>query len=222
MHHRSSMSARLLRYPECSKWMVEDCAEARRRYAGELIQAIRDSTYSVGTLEQTLRLLDHENLCLTLSSSNQKPISDPEATAALRRPFVEALLLKISQRLIHGVTVSSNLERELQTRIILSAISLLRAHGVEEVEASFFDEVQKQVQERYKDLKWQRHSAGTCSAEVFRRFQCSYLLCSCAAYAATRLVRSEPKAVVFLARVITAVSLAFDVASAATVISTFV
>ena len=214
MQHKSTTTA------DYSRWMVgDDCAGARRELASELVNAITGNDFNVNTLEQTLRLLDHDNLCLTLWSSSQRPLLGNEGIVALQRPFVESLLLKTSQRLINSVTTSSCLEQELQSRIILSSISLLHTHGVREVEANFFDSIQKQVQERYKDLKWQRTPSKSFSAEVFRRFQCSYLLCSCAAYTGTKLVRSEPLAVVVLTRVIAAVSVAFDVASAATVIT---
>ena len=217
VHRKSAISTRLLRYPDCSEWMVGDCAEARRRYAGNLLQAIIGNDYNAGTLEQTLRLLDHDNLCLTLSNSSDRLITGSEGTAALQRPFVESLLLKTSQRLIHGVMVTSHLERELQSRIILSSISLLHAHGVKEVEAGFFDTLRRQVQDRYRDLKWQRKPSKSLSEEGFRRFQCSYLLCSCAAYASKEFVRAEPLSAIVLTRVISAVTIAFDVASAATV-----
>lgn len=188
----SSFNKRPLSWYE--SWIIEDAnneggrAERKWEEARKLEEAIDSGHHDSDTLQEIIQLLDHECLCYG-------PIHDPSnrPTSALGTNWTSTILNKLSNCLVQAISPSSHFERELQSRALISTLTLLRAQDVNAFEAKQYDRLLNQFKSRFQDLRNLQpvFRDGMFTREKFRQFQSSYLLCLGAEYA-RYFRRAEP------------------------------
>lgn len=207
---------RLHRVPDWYEgWIAAESAVVRRReVASELEQAIESGHYDSVTFVELIQLINHERLCVDFQQRNEN--SDQHRTANLSH-WAEQATPKVSGCLVRSNDPSSHLERELQARLILSLLALLRAQEKDSLHTDLYVKLHSLFVDRYRDLQWSPHGSRTCSRESFRRFQCSYLLCAGAEYA-KQFRQSEPLLATVASRITSIFFSALSIASVATVV----
>jgi hypothetical protein len=180
-------------------WMVGDMSTAdtrrdevfqRQGLVRDLEKTIEEGQFSADHLREMIKILDHEYLCVELEQQHFQDY--PELPIrALGAQWTLRILVKLSECLVHSINDSSHFERELQSRAISSALTLLRAYRVEAIHVQQYDALYARLGARFQDLQWQRTRSGLFTRERFRQFQCSYLLCSGAEYA-RQFRRAQP------------------------------
>lgn len=160
---------------------------ARKRVAKELLLAIEESDYDTQTLEEIILVINHECLCHEVENSED---SDIIFNSALEIPVVSKFADQLSSCLVHYVTASSHVLRELQCRALLSVLVWLHLRGVTAHQADSHAKWQEQINQLYRDLIWLPKESTGAMPEAFRKAQCSYLL---SVVAAQQFVKAKPK-----------------------------
>ena len=193
------------------QWIAGPAAEVRRReVAKELEQSIQSGHYDSETFEEFIQLVNHERLCVELQDTPEGP---EKYRTALSENWTIQTIERVSDCLVRTDSRSSHYERELQSRLILSLLALLRAQGVSALHTNLYSTLHSHFEERYRDLQWNPQTASTFTRERFRRVQCSYLLCAGAEYS-RHFRQAQPLLALTLSRV---ASLFFSILSIASI-----
>jgi hypothetical protein len=192
---------------------IIDKAHKRRDEAVELQGNIQSGHFDADTLEELTQLLDHE--CYYLQSDDFVKNLQRRDFIALKKPWTGMLVTELSRGLFQTIYPESCYERELQFRAIFSALLLQRAQGVDARQVDHYEELQSQFQKGHKDLQWQKGWSGEFTTEMFRKYQCSFLLVAIAEYA-KNFRREQPVIVDILSRAISLIIMGGNVAAMAT------
>ncbi|KAI9805098.1 MAG: hypothetical protein M1825_000932 [Sarcosagium campestre] len=187
-------------------WTIGGNASSVRKSVGEeLLDAVEKKRVDSQTLAELMMIIDFEFVCQRYEDRAE---SESETGAALTRAWTSRLMKDLSECLIDTINDTSHFERELQSRSLLSGLSLLRAFGVEQMQNDYFELLRNNFEKRSQDLAWQRtirQDPRTFTRAKFRRVQCSYLL-SCAAEYAKHFQRAQP---IGMTALMTFINLAF-------------
>ncbi|KAI9751514.1 MAG: hypothetical protein M1815_001085 [Lichina confinis] len=171
-------------------WMPHDGPSVddgkRRQVAVALHDAIRSNTFDPQTLHELSQILDHECFCRRPKTVAVGETSAPPATEsqALTVEWTTQLVQDLSGPLIRSVYSSSNYQRELQYRALLSSLILQGVQGVTSFQDDQYHVLQDSLRKRSGELQLQPRQADDApSRERFHRLQCSYLLVAAAEYA---------------------------------------
>ena len=127
------------------------------------------------------QVLDHERSLVEALIYNGR-WEDRSMVCSLKVPWISHLLTRLSASLVLAISTSTQLDRVLQARIFLSALALLRAHGVDGFQPAFQDALRTHIEGRHRDSVLQR-SMSQFGPAKFRAFHTSFLLCLAREYA---------------------------------------
>ena len=193
----------------------ENAITNRRKEADELVHNIQDGHFDADTLAELNQLLDHEIFFLETADSTIN--KQRRNSNALMLPWTGKLVPELARCLFQTIYPESYYERELQFRALFSTLVLQRVQGTEAFEYEHHDALWKQFQKGYKNLQWQKPFTGDLTREIFRKFQCSYMLVSTAEYA-KNFKREEPVVVDLLSRISRALIAGGSMAMSATAV----
>lgn len=212
-----------------AEWMIgDDSRNQRKLVAEELLKSISEGTsadelrHSLGSLNE---LLLFEHLCISNKSTRQdinasaSPTVDHQNLVVLPVTWLEQVVSALSQCLVKAFTVQDHLERKLQGRALLVALTLLQDNNVDGFQHDFHDEVRRALEARFRDLRWRKGSTGAGQAltsESLRRVQCSYLQSASFEMLAS-FTHAQPQVVRTANRVISFLSFGLTVTSPALV-----
>lgn len=188
----------------------------RREEADQLLRNIQGGHFDADTLEELTQLLDHE--CYYLETTDYVKNQQQRGSIALEMPWTSILVTELSSCLFQIIYPESYYERELQFRALFSALVLQRAHGAKSRQVDHYEELQNQFQKGHKDLQWQRGWSGEFTKEMFRKYQCSFLLVAVAEYA-KNFKREQPVIINILSKAINLVISGSSLALATTTVS---
>ncbi|MCJ1436360.1 hypothetical protein MMC27_005739 [Xylographa pallens] len=188
----------------------------RRAIVAELQTAIEAHQFDSETLEDIISILEHECLCWKYRNDGTLPAGQNAGAfrQTLERSRTNQLVDQLSDCLVRSISPSSHYERELQSKALLSALALLRAQGVEALQAAFHDRLRTRLADLFRDLQGVPGQRAVFSAETVRKFQSGYYLCLAAEYA-RHFQRAEPIVVSVVSSVVNLLIVGAAIAGAA-------
>lgn len=167
----------------------------RKQVAENLLQDIMNENFSRTTLEDLEIILRQELLCVKLR--NNKTIGEQREEinrifpVTIERSWLGKALMEVSRCLSPTLNKEFYAEREAQSRLLVTLISVLHAHGVTHLSSVYYKDLFAHLEALFTELQWSPGSSGDLTVEKFRRVQCSFLLSATQEYAA-HFKKAEP------------------------------
>jgi hypothetical protein len=202
-----------------ARWIVPASDATRGEIILELQTAVQNHQFDSQTLEDIILILWHECLCCKYEADGSLISTEKDSGAfrqTLETPQASQLVELLSSCLVQVISPSTHYLRELQSKALLSALTLLHAHGVIALQANFHDQLQTQLAARFRDLQSVPGQRAVFTAETIRKLQCGYYLCLGAEYA-KHFRKAEPVVISVVSRVVNLLSVGASVTSAAMV-----
>ena len=193
-------------------------SSTRKAVVADLQSAVSEHQFDSETLQDIIRILEHECLCWKYYNDGKLPAGQDAGAfrQTLETSRTNQLVMQLSDCLVRSISPSSHYERELQSKALLSAFALLHAQGVRALQATFHDDLRTRIADRFTDLKGVPGQKAVFAAETVRKIQSGYYLCLAAEYA-KHFQKAEPIVVSVVSSLVNLLIVGGSITSAAMV-----